>query len=263
MFEISEAYDRYMGRYGAELGRALIAAAGVTAGERAVDVGCGPGALTSELAAVLGAARVWAVDPSPPFAQACAERVPGVHVRVAHGEALPFDDNMFDRALAQLSINFMDDPEAGARELARVTRPGGTVTAAVWDYGGEMRLLRAFWGAAAALHPGVAARDETRAMRLGTPPELAALLQDAGGLADVAVSPAVASARYDGIDDLFAPLEAGVGPAGAYTVSLPAPDRAALKAEMARRLEVGSDPFTLTARAWVATGTVPLTRATA
>ncbi|WCB95443.1 hypothetical protein DSM104299_04188 [Baekduia alba] len=245
-----------MGRYGAELGRALIAAGGVAPGERAVDVGCGPGALTGELVALLGAPAVWAVDPSAPFAAACAERLPGVHVRVAHGEALPFDDNMFDRALAQLSINFMEHPEAGARELARVTRPGGTVTAAVWDYGGEMRLLRAFWTAAAALNPGAVDRDEARAMRFGTPPELAALLHDGGGLAEVEVAPAVVSADYDGIDDLFAPLESGVGPAGTYTLSLAPADRAALKAELARRLDVGSDPFTLTARAWVAVGTV-------
>jgi SAM-dependent methyltransferase len=250
-----DAYDRYMGRYGAELGRALIAVAGVTPGERALDVGCGPGALTTELVALLGAANVWAVDPSPPFAQACAARLPGVHVRVGHGEALPFDDNMFDRALAQLSVNFMQDPEAGAREMARVTRAGGTVTAAVWDYAGEMTLVREFWGAAAALDPAVADRDEAYTMRLGTPPELEALLRDGAGLADVSVSPAVATADYEGIDDLFAPLLTGVGPAGAYVTSLAPKARAALKAELARRLDAGDAPFSLTARAWVAVGT--------
>jgi SAM-dependent methyltransferase len=251
-----EAYDRYMGRYGAKLGRAVIAAAGVQTGDRALDVGCGPGALATELAALLGAENVAAVDPSPPFAQACAERLPGADVRVASGEALPFDADAFDRALAQLSINFMADPAAAAREMRRVTRAGGTVTAAVWDYAGEMPLLRAFWGAAAALDPAVGDRDERRAMRFATPPELEALLAGAG-LADVVVAPAIGTARYDGIDDLFAPLELGVGPAGAYTASLAPTDRAALKAELARRLDAGDAPFTLTARAWVATGTVP------
>jgi SAM-dependent methyltransferase len=251
-----ETYDRYMGRYGPDLGRALIAAARVAPGDRALDVGCGPGALTGELVALLGADHVAAVDPSPPFALACADRLPGVDVHIAGGEELPFGDDRFDRALAQLSVNFMADPPAGVREMARVTRGGGTVTAAVWDYAGAMTLLRAFWGAAVALDPSAADRDEGRTMKLGTPPELEALLAGAG-LRDVAVSPAIATARYDDLDDLFAPLEHGIGPAGAYAASLAPAERAALKAEMERRLDVPDTraPFALTARAWVATGT--------
>ena len=92
----AEAYDRYVGRYSRELARALIAAAGVRRGQRALDVGCGPGALTAELAALLGAERVAAVEPSPPFAEACRQRVPGVEVEIAPAEALPFDDAAFD-----------------------------------------------------------------------------------------------------------------------------------------------------------------------
>jgi SAM-dependent methyltransferase len=251
----AEAYDRHIGRYGRELARALIDAAGVRPGHRALDVGCGPGALTSELATLLGAERVAAVDPSAPFAEACRRRQPGVRVEVASAEALPFEDAAFDHALAQLVVNFMSDPPAGVREMQRVTRPGGTVAAAVWDYAGEMTLLRRFWDAAVALYPSAEDRDEGRCMPFCTPDELAALWSTAG-LAEVSVFPVVVAAGYDDFEDLWQPLELGVAPSGAYATSLPPERRAALKAELRRRLDVGDGPFRLTARAWLATGHV-------
>jgi SAM-dependent methyltransferase len=251
----AEAYDRWIGRYSPALARALIAAAGVRAGDRVLDVGCGPGGLTTELVGLTGAQRVAAVDPSPTFAAACAARLPGADVREASAEALPFAGASFDRVLAQLVINFLADPEAGLGEMIRVARPGATVAAATWDYGGEMVLLRAFWDAAAALDPAAAARDEGRTMKLGTPGALTALW-DACGLRDVAVAPAVVSADYAGFDDLWAPLESGVGPAGAYAAALPDDRRAALRDDLRRRLRAeASTPLRLTARAWIVTGT--------
>jgi SAM-dependent methyltransferase len=249
----ADAYDRHVGRYGRELARALIAAAGVRPGQRALDVGCGPGALTTELASVLGAEHVAAVDPSAPFADACRRRLPGVHVEVASAEALPFDDASFDHALAQLVVNFMADPHAGVREMLRVTRRGGTVSAAVWDYAGEMTLLRRFWDAAVALDPSAADRDEGSCMPYCTPDDLGGLWS-ATGVADVHVAPAIVAASYEGLDDLWHPLELGVAPSGAYAACLPPERRAALKDELRRRLGVGDGPFRLTARAWIATG---------
>ena len=249
----AEAYDRHVGRYGRELARALIVAAGVRPGRRTLDVGCGPGALTTELVAVVGHERVAAVEPSVPFAEAARQRLPGVRVELAAAESLPFDDDMFHHALAQLVLNFMADPPAGVREMQRVTHHGGTVAAAVWDYTGEMTLLRNFWDAALALDPS--AEDEGRSMPFCTPDELGDLWS-ATGLAEVNVVPAVVTAGYDGFEDLWAPLEIGVGPAGAHAVALEPEQRAALKEEFRGRLGVGDDPFRLSARAWIATGRV-------
>jgi len=251
----ADAYDRHIGRYGGALARALIEAAGLAPGDRALDVGCGPGALTSELVALLGAERVAAVDPSAPFVEACRERLPGVRVELAAAERLPFADGAFDCALAQLVVNFMTDPPAGVRELRRVTRPGGTVAAAVWDYAGEMTILRRFWDAAVALDPSAEDRDEGRSMPFCMPAELGDLWASAG-LADVRVAPVVVAAGYDGFEDLWQPLELGVAPSGAYAISLPPERRSALKRELRRRLGAGDGPFRLTARAWVATGRV-------
>ncbi|MCW2952165.1 MAG: class SAM-dependent methyltransferase [Conexibacter sp.] len=251
----AEAYDRHVGRYSRELAGALIHAAGVRPGHRVLDVGCGPGALTRELVARLGAEQVAAVDPSAPFVEACRRRLPGADVQLAPAERLPFADAAFDDALAQLVVNFMTDPRAGVRELQRVTRPGGTVAAAVWDYAGEMTLLRRFWDAAVALDPSAGDRDEG-SMPFCTPDELAGLWSTAG-LADVRVSPVVVSARYDDFEDLWRPLELGVAPSGAYAASLSREQQIDLKAELRRRLGVGQEPFRLTARAWIATGHVP------
>ena len=250
------AYDRHVGRYSSQLGRAVVAAAGVRRGQRALDVGCGPGALTCELVAVLGAERVAAVDPSEPFVAACRERLPGVDVRVAPAEDLPFDDAAFDHALCQLVLNFMTDAPAGLGEMQRVIRPGGTIGAAVWDYVGEMTLLRRFWEAVVALDPTAADRDEGRSMPYCTPAALRALFVSAG-LEDVDVTPAVVTAEYTGFTDLWQPFEGGMGPAGAYAAGLDPEPRATLREELRRLLGVDEQPFSLSARAWIATGARP------
>jgi SAM-dependent methyltransferase len=223
---------------------------------RALDVGCGPGALLSALAERLGAENVAGADPSEPFVEACRARVPQAEVVVASAEALPFPDGAFDVTVSQLVVNFMDDAEAGVREMARVTREGGTVASAVWDYGGEMRLLRAFWAAAREVDEDGAAADEAEVMQWCGEGDLAELWERVG-LADVRFGALTVRAAYDGFEDLWWPLPTGVGPAGAYTKSLDDERRAALHDALRRRLGVGDEPFELTARAWAAVGTVP------
>jgi SAM-dependent methyltransferase len=252
----ADAYDRHVGRYSDELASALIGFAGVQPGMRAVDVGCGPGALTAALARRLGAASVHAADPSEPFVQACRGRLPGVEVLLAGAEALPFADGGFDAALSQLAVNFIDDAEAGVREMARVTRPGGVVAACVWDYAGEMTLLRAFWDAAREVDPERAVlADEGVVMRSCGEGELAQLWR-AAGLCEVRFAPLVVSAGYADFEDLWSPFATGIAPSGAFCASLTADGRAALHDAYRRRLGVGSGEFELTARAWAVRGEV-------
>jgi SAM-dependent methyltransferase len=252
----AEAYDRHVGRYAGELARALCDAAGVRAGQRALDVGCGPGALAAELVSRLGTENVAAAEPSAPFADACRRRLPGVRVEEASAERLPFEDGQFDHALAQLVVNFMTDPLAGVREMARVTRPRGTVGAAVWDYAGEMTLLRRFWDAALRVDPERAAeRDEGRVMRHCTPPELERLWLDAG-VTGVRTGELTCSVRYEDFETLWAPYELGIAPSGAYAASLDPQLRAALREEYRRLLGDPAGPFSLSARAWFVVGRV-------
>jgi ubiquinone/menaquinone biosynthesis C-methylase UbiE len=250
----AEVYDRFVGRYSPELAEAMCDAAGVRPGQRALDVGCGSGALVVALAGRLGADNVAGIDPSEPFVEAALAKVPGARIEVAPAESLPFDDGEFDATLSQLVVNFLADPEQGLREMVRVTRDGGGVAGCVWDYRGEMTMLRTFWDAAAALDPDAA--DEATTMRFATPDELEALWRGAG-LAEVEVRPLVVAASYDDFDDLWAPFPTGVGPAGAYAAALPGEKQAALREEYARRLGDPEGPFTLPARAWCAVGSVP------
>jgi ubiquinone/menaquinone biosynthesis C-methylase UbiE len=252
----ADVYDRYIGRYGRELAQELIKFADVHSGQQVLDVGCGTGALTWQLAMVVGAEQVAAIDPSPSFVQACQDRLPGVRAQVAAAEALPFAGGVFDRTLAQLVVNFMTDAEAGLREMRRVTKSGGIVAAAVWDYAGQMTLLRRFWDSVTELDPSAADLDEGRSMRYCTPEELEVLLTSAG-LKKVGISEAVVTAGYEGFEDLWEPLEFGVAPSGAYVVSLQPDRRAKLKADFQQRLGAGNKPFRLGARAWLAIGHVP------
>jgi SAM-dependent methyltransferase len=256
-FASADAYDRFVGRYGSALAAALIDFAGMQPGMRALDVGCGPGALTSAMAALLGPGKVSAAEPSAAFAEACRARVPGVEVVVAPAEALPFPDAMFDAAISQLVVNFMSDPEGGVREMTRVTRRGGVVASCVWDYAGEMTLLRAFWDAAREVEPERAAlADEGTLMRWCGEGELAELWRRVG-LLEVRAGELVVRTAYAGFEDLWAPFPTGVGPAGAFCASLGDDARAKLRDAYRRRLGVGDAPFELTARAWAAAGTVP------
>jgi SAM-dependent methyltransferase len=174
-------------------------------------------------------------------------------VRSGAAEELPFADGTFDVALAQLVVNFMAEPERGVTEMRRVVRPGGVVGASVWDYGGEMTLLRSFWEAAAALDAGSAALDERAQMSFARAGELADLWR-AAGLDDVADGEFVVTAEYESFDDLWAPFDAGVGPARAHAASLDASRRRQLRDEYERRLGSPVGAFRLTARAWYATG---------
>lgn len=250
----AEIYDRFVGRYGEELGRALADRAGVEPGMRALDVGAGTGKLTGVLAERLGEENVAGVDPSEPFVAALRSRYPAADVREGSAEDLPFEDRSFDAVLAQLVMNFLADPEQGLGEMLRVARDGGVVAAAVWDYGQRMTLLTTFWEAAAALDErGATVLDERARMRFGEEGGLGELWADAG-VRGTQGGEIVVSASYPSFDDLWEPFTRGVGPAGAYAVSLEPDVQAALREEYRRRLGSPEGPFELQARAWYAVG---------
>lgn len=251
----AEMYDRFVGRYSDALGRALAEQAGLSPGMRVLDVGAGTGKLMGVLAETLGEDCITAVDPSEPFVAALGERFPAADVRRGTAEGLPFEDGSFDVVFAQLVINFLTDPERGAAEMRRVTRDGGVVAAAVWDYRGEMTMLTTFWEAAGAIDErGAATRDERTRMRFGEPEEVVELWRGAG-LHDVQGGAIVVSASYENFNDLWEPFLAGVGPAGDFAVSLEPDAQAALRDEYRRRLGSPDGAFELQARAWYAIGT--------
>lgn len=243
----AEAYDSFMGRYSTRLAPAFLSFARV---DRApvVDVGCGPGALTSVLVQRFGSEGVVAADPSEPLVEAARQRHPGVRVELAPAEDLPFADGTFAASLAQLVVHFMANPVAGLREMARVTETGGVVAACVWDLTGNRSPLGPFWEAARAVDPDVRDESGLAGAREG---ELAELFA-AAGLAGVADGSLTIEVEHGSFDEYWGPFSLGVGPAGAHLASLDEEARVAI--EQRCRAALPDGPFTLEFRAWAARG---------
>jgi SAM-dependent methyltransferase len=244
----ADAYDRFMGRYSVPLAPQLADFAAVAPGQRVLDVGCGPGALTTELVERLGPGAVAAVDPSEPFVTAARERHPGVGVQRAAAEELPFRDDAFDGALAQLVVHFMTDPVVGIGEMRRVTRRGGVVAACVWDHAGGQGPLSVFWKAARELDPDVEDESRLAGARQG---HLVELFRVAGlhGLEESVLSVEVEHSTFE---EWWEPFTLGVGPAGGHVAGLDATGQARLRELCRERLPAA--PFVLRARAWAARG---------
>ena len=244
----ADAYDRFMGRYSTLLSPQMADLADVAPGQRVLDVGCGPGALTAVLVDRVGAGKVVAVDPSEPFVEAARVRFPDVDVRHAPAEDLPFEADSFDAAIAQLVVHFMTDPVAGLREMRRVTRPGGVVAACVWDHAGGRGPLSLFWEAARQLDPTAA--DELRLA--GARRDHLGELFKSAGISDVEQSEFGVTLQHPSFDEWWEPYTQGVGPAGAHVAGLD-PERRAQLRDRCRKL-LPDPPFTLESIAWTARG---------
>jgi SAM-dependent methyltransferase len=247
----ADAYGRFMGRYSEPLAAKFVALAGVMEGQRALDVGCGTGVLTAELVERLGAGAVSAVDPSESFVEAVHSRYPAVDVHHAAAERLPFPDDVFDCALAQLVVHFMTDPVAGLREMARVTRGGGLVAACVWDHAGGTGPLAVFWRAVLELDPHAHDESGLAGAREGHLVELFA----AAGLQRINSTVLTVRVRFASFDEWWEPFTLGVGPAGAHVARLDATRRDEVRARCAQLLPHGT-PIDIVASAWTALGRV-------
>jgi SAM-dependent methyltransferase len=245
-----DAYDRFMGRYSVLLAPQFADLAGVVSGQRVLDVGCGPGALTTELVGRLGPDAVAAVDPSEPFVAAARARHPGVRVERAPAEHLPFPDQEFDATLAQLVVHFMQDPNAGLEEMVRVTRKGGVVAASVWDYAGGRGPVSVLWDAARELDPDVVDESHLAGVREG---HLAQMFE-AAGLQEVEEAAHSIRVEHSSFEEWWEPMTLGVGPAGSYAAGLDPGRQAELRERCREKLPAA--PFVLTASAWAARGLV-------
>ena len=250
MFSASDGYERFMGRWSRRLAPLFVTFAGVTEGDRVLDVGSGTGALSAATAAI-ESVQVTGIERSAAYVAYAREHVDG-RFEVGDALALPFSDDAFDRALSMLVLNFVPDPAAALQQMIRVTRPCGVVAAAVWDYGDGMQMLRTFWDAAVALDPDAAPRDE-RHMPLCTHGALAELWR-IHGLQDVDEQPLTIEMKFASFDDYWQPFLCGQGPAGVYVSSLAESARHALESRLHERL--GDTGFRLKARAWAVSGNV-------
>lgn len=247
----AEAYDRFMGRYSAPLAKLFTEFARLPSDGRALDVGCGPGALTAELTSRFGPDQVAGVDPSESFVAAAHTRFPWADIRHGTAEALPFDDDAFDATLAELVVHFMTDAAAGVGEMVRVTRPGGVVAACVWDFAGGRAPQSTFFTALASVIPTLDDESDRVGASAG---ELAALLT-AAGCTEVEESALPVSVDYTGFEEWWEPYTLGVSPAGRQLAALPEAERERVRRRCLELLPAA--PFTIAATAWSARGVAP------
>jgi SAM-dependent methyltransferase len=253
VWAVGDAYEPYVGRWSRLVAREFVTALGVPDGARWLDVGCGTGALTGAILNLASPRAVDGVDPSPGFLAAAERRVADQHVRFTVGDAtsLPFDAGAFDAVVSGLVLNFIPDRARAVAEMCRVVAPGGVVAAYVWDYAGEMQLMRAFWDAAGALDPSASDLDEGRRFGDICRPEALTSLFTGAGLHDVAAWAIDIPTHFADFDDYWSPFLGGQGPAPSYAMSLEEPRRIALHDRLHATLPVAPDgSINLTARAW-------------
>jgi SAM-dependent methyltransferase len=240
----AQAYGQFMGRFSEPLADQFVEVAGLEPGHRALDVGCGPGALTARLVEALGPEAVSAVDPSEPFVASARERFPGADIAIGSAESLDFADSSFDAAMASLVVHFMARPAAGLAEMARVTRPGGVVAATVWNHSQGSGPLSLFWAAVRAVDPQEEDESDYAGVHEG---HLAALFR-AAGLDDLTESVLTVNVPFDSFEQWWETYTLGVGPAGQYVAGLGDAGRDRVQRECRRRVPDG--PFVIAADSW-------------
>jgi SAM-dependent methyltransferase len=252
-----DAYEPYVGRWSRLVSRDFLAWLLVPPGRRWLDVGCGTGALSSAIVTLAAPRELVGIDPAEDFVAYARAHLPDVRVRFEIGDAreLPFAAGAFDAVVSGLALNFVPQPLVAVTEMARVTQPEGVVAAYVWDYAGEMQLMRRFWDAVTALDPEAAHMDEGRRFPLCRPEPLAELFQ-AAGLRAVEVRAIDVPTHFRDFDDYWAPFLGGQGPAPGYAVSLTEEHLVRLRERLRATLPTAPDgSIQLIARAWAVRGT--------
>lgn len=260
MFADAEAYERFMGRWSSLVAPGLVEFSNLPNQCRVLDVGSGTGALAFAIAGSNGGARVVGIDPSNEYVAYAKSRnrfADRVSFEEGDAQQLRFPNAAFDAALSLLVFNFIPDAKKALLELRRVTKPGGSIAAAVWDYGAGMRMLRTFWDAATHVDPAAEKLDEKH-MPLCRAGELAALWKQ-GRLENVREQPIDIAMKFQSFANYWDPFLLGQGPAGAYVRGLDGASLQALRDELKRRVPVPveSRPFLLSARVWAVCGAVP------
>lgn len=257
MFQNAEAYERIMGRWSRRLAPQLIQFGGLSDGDRVLDVGCGTGSLSFALPEFANVSAVIGVDLAQGYVEFAKSRNkdPRITFQQADACSLPFEDKLFDRAFSLLVLHFIPDSIKAAGEMRRVVRPGGTVTAAVWDEYGGLPHYRMLVDVAATLDPSV---ERRLFLPLTAPDEMAKLWRHLGML-DVEQTSLLIRMEFSSFDDYWLPFTKGEGPPGKLIASLSEPMRVTLRDHM-RRAYIANrpdGPRSFACVAWACRGTVP------
>jgi len=251
-WDSGDAYEPYVGRWSRLVAREFVKWLAVPPGSRWLDVGCGTGALIQTVLEHAAPSEVVGTDPSAAYIALAGAQMddPRAYFEIGDAQALQAATATFDVVVSGLVLNFVPRPELAVAEMARVTRPGGTVAAYVWEYAEGMQLMRYFWDAAGALDPKVQELDEGRRFQLCKPEPLSRLFLT-GGLEDVDVRAIEVPTYFRDFDDYWSPFLGGQGPAPSYVMSLSEGRRAELREQIRASLPRDAQGgIPLSARAW-------------
>jgi SAM-dependent methyltransferase len=249
-------YEPYVGRWSRRVAAEFLRWLALPPGLVWLDAGCGTGALTQTILNLAAPSRVSGLDLSEGFIAFARGQIQDsrVHFEVGDAQALPFAPASQDVVVSGLALNFIPDSGRAMAEMRRVVRPGGTIAAYVWDYAGQMQLMRYFWDAAVALDPAAAPLDEGPRFPLCHPEALQELFKQAG-LEQVAVRAIDIATDFNDFNDYWFPFLGGQGPAPAYVMALSVNNRKALRERLQASLPVERDgSIHLIARAWAVRG---------
>lgn len=259
---VGQAYEPYVGRWSRLVAKEFVAWLAVPPGKRWLDIGSGTGAISQTILQRASPASVVCLDSSAGFLKhARAHIAPDSRVRYVVGDAraLPVSNASQDVVVSGLMVNFVppDDQPAVVMAMRDIVRPGGMVAAYVWDYAGQMQMMRAFWDAATMLDKSVRDREEGLRFRLCSPGPLTSLFQRAG-LAQIEVRPIDIPTVFRDFDDYWTPFLGGQGTAPTYLKSLTEDHQIALRERLRATLPTRPDgSIALIARAWAVRGLRP------
>jgi len=252
----TDAYENYMGRWSKKLAPLFLQWLDAPAEKSWIDIGCGTGHLTELIANTCKPDSVIGVDTAEGFIGLARERVKQADFRVESADSLGLPDDSIDFVVSALMLNFVPDAQAALNEMARVTRPGGTVALYVWDYAGHMQIMRNFFATAILFDPRSADFDDGKNAPICRPAALKKAFASAG-LVDVSIESLDIPTAFANFDDYWRPFLGGVGSAPKYCVSLDKSTRDKIKNSLQARLPTGPDgEILLAARAWAAKGKV-------
>jgi SAM-dependent methyltransferase len=257
-WDSGHAYEQYVGRWSRKTAAAFLQWLAPLPGLAWADVGCGTGALTAAILDVCEPSSVYGIDSSEGFVSLARQRIGDQRARFETGDAthLPWQSGACDVTVSGLVLNFVRDHESMAREMARVTKPGGRVAAYVWDYAGGMQMMRHFWDAAVAVSPDDARLDQAERFPLCQPAPLKALFERAD-LRSVTVRAIDISTVFQSFDDYWTPFLGKTGAAPTYLASVGGEVQERIRLSLTSRLAAtGDGPIALTARAWAVQGVV-------
>jgi trans-aconitate methyltransferase len=253
----SDAYEQYMGRWSRKIAPLFVDWLAAPQGKTWIDIGCGTGQLSRQIAYKCNPSHHIGIDTADGFLTQAKKHVPSAEFRVSDAQNVDLPDGSADYAVSGLVLNFIPDKAKALSEMARIVRPEGTVALYVWDYAGQMQIMRYFFDTARVIDPKSSAYDDGINAPICRPKALSDAFV-AAGLFDVETIAIDIPAAFVDFQDYWTPFLGGTGSAPKYCMSLDEDSRSKIRDAVRAKLPTGpSGEILLALRAWAVKGTVP------